>query len=664
MFSGCKNLKSIEIPDGITALGQSVFAGCTSLTSIDLNNIVAMGSGSASMAFSGTGLVSIHLPSSLTLIGASSFKDCVNLKTVTGGENVQAIYDTAFSGCTALTSVSFPRSTTLHTSMFEGCTSLVSVSMPTVNAVHKTGSGANATYNDSMFAGCTALESVTLGAITVIPKATFENCTNLKEFNVPSSVTEILGSAFYNAGLTNVVLPQGLTHIGSLAFYGNAFSTVEIPASVTAIDAGAFANCMNLTAFSVDAGNTYYKSSTMASASNKALADVLYDVYDTIVCYPAAKEATGNVLDLTGTGVTFAQFAFAGLQNYTSVMLPETMTEIPAYAFAESNIRAMEIKSNITAIGAYAFYNCKLLANLAIADSVTEIGKAYAEPSTKTAYKGHAFDGCESLTEIYLPKNLTTIMDYNFAYTSLTSIDLPASVTEIGEYAFMYSKLTSFVLPETVTEIGKFAFYDCSDLAEITLHEHIMKLDTRAFSKTAIKTITIYGTPNGASSSGDGIGSLKPGLPGLTPGAGGTADQSLISGHVFAECLELEEIIFLGEPGWLNKGDFAGCTSLKKVTFSADWKKINGAMFKNCTALEEIIIPDTVTALSEEAFTGCTAMKEITIPASVVSFVGTKSPFEGWTADQTIYVAYTEEQATALYGEGWYGEATVVYANA
>jgi len=46
------------------------------------------------------------------------------------------------------------------------------------------------------------------------------------------------------------------------------------------------------------------------------------------------------------------------------------------------------------------------------------------------------------------------------------------------------------------------------------------------------------------------------------------------------------------------------------------------------------------------------------LPATVET-IG-EDAFAGWTADQTITISITAEEAVALYGEGWNGEAKVV----
>ena len=85
-------------------------------------------------------------------------------------------------------------------------------------------------------------------------------------------------------------------------------------------------------------------------------------------------------------------------------------------------------------------------------------------------------------------------------------------------------------------------------------------------------------------------------------------------------------------------------------------------------------MPSRLTAIYDGAFANCTGISEIRIPETI-EFVGA-GVFEGWTAEQTIYVDWTEadvatemekldEEGTPLgaFDPAWLDgcDATVVY---
>lgn len=101
-FKGCTALESVEIKEGVTAIGDYMFQGCTSLNSVSLPNSlkiiyrrvfegcsdlqsITLPNSVESIyynAFASTGLTSITIPSSVTTIGVDAFKNCANLSEI------------------------------------------------------------------------------------------------------------------------------------------------------------------------------------------------------------------------------------------------------------------------------------------------------------------------------------------------------------------------------------------------------------------------------------------------------------------------------------------------------------------------------------------------------------------------------------------------------
>ena len=139
------------------------------------------------------------------------------------------------------------------------------------------------------------------------------------------------------------------------------------------------------------------------------------------------------------------------------------------------------IPDGVSAIGAFAFYNCSLLTSITIPDSVTNIGDS-------------AFSWCISLTSIIIPDSVTSIGDSAFSWCiSLMSITIPNSVTNISDSAFKScSSLTNITIPDSVTSIDGVAFYDCRSLINITIPDSVISIGEYAFSSCSLLTnITI-----------------------------------------------------------------------------------------------------------------------------------------------------------------------------
>ena len=76
-FRGCSSLTTIELPAGLTSIGEFAFYGCSSMTSIALPAGLTSIGESAFRACSS--MTSIKLPLGLTSIGESTFRGCSSL---------------------------------------------------------------------------------------------------------------------------------------------------------------------------------------------------------------------------------------------------------------------------------------------------------------------------------------------------------------------------------------------------------------------------------------------------------------------------------------------------------------------------------------------------------------------------------------------------------
>ena len=279
MFEGCTNLKSVDIPDGITDIYEGDLASCPNWTDIYYDNwgrvwnrvvsgvrdsipdrmnvhfkdnIYDSGScgenvtwtltADGTLTISGTGAMTDY-----TYDSRSPWYSCrTYIKRVVMQQGVTSIGDHAFWDCSGLTSVTIP----------DGVTSI----------------------GDSAFSGCTALTSVTIpGSVTSIGGGAFSGCTSLTSVAIPSSVTEIGGSAFSGcSGLTSVTIPDGVTSIGGDAFSGcAALTSVEIPNGVTAIGGSTFSNCIRLAKVTIPKSVTSIGKNAFYYC--ESIADVYYD---------------------------------------------------------------------------------------------------------------------------------------------------------------------------------------------------------------------------------------------------------------------------------------------------------------------------------------------------------------------------------------------------
>ena len=310
-------ITSINIPEGVTSIGESAFKNCTSLTSVTI-------------------------PSTVTTIGTYAFSGCLKLESVTIPKGVTTIPSSAFNNCKKLISITIPDSvTSIQSSAFYGCSGLTSITIP--SNVTKIG--------DSAFYGCSGLTSVTIPAgVTTISASVFYNCSKLESVTIPSSVTNIGSSAFYKCEkLTSVTIPDNVTEIGTGAFQNSGITSIIIPDQVTKIDSKTFYGCKDLQSITIGKGvTTIIVSTTGAFLYTNSLETI------EVSSENGTFKSVGNcILSKDGTQLVL------GCKNSD---IPNTVTSIGEYAFyCNEGLTSVTIPSTVTSIGKSAFSGCSNL---------------------------------------------------------------------------------------------------------------------------------------------------------------------------------------------------------------------------------------------------------------------------------------------------------------
>lgn len=148
-----KDITSIDIPNGVTRIGKSIFESCTNLTSITIpDSVTSIGQSAFSQCSS---LTSITLPDSLTSIESNTFNNCRSLTSITIPNGVTRIRDWAFYSCTNLTSVTIGNSvTSISNGAFHECKSLATIDFSSLAIVPTL---ANANIFNNVASGCQAI---------------------------------------------------------------------------------------------------------------------------------------------------------------------------------------------------------------------------------------------------------------------------------------------------------------------------------------------------------------------------------------------------------------------------------------------------------------------------------------------------------------------------
>ena len=308
-FLECTNIKSVILPNTLTAIGTQAFWGsslvsisipasvetieggafcrCTALQTVTFekgSKLKTIKSGSiwSGVFESCTSLTSIEIPASVETIEEDAFLGCSSLKTVTFEKGTQLKTLDGFAGCTSLTTIEIPASVeTIGGSAFEDCTSLQSVMFEKGTQLKTIEGGyqgrRSAFYNctsltkieipasvetigNNIFDGCTSLQTVTFekgSKFKTIGSDVFSDCTSLTSIEIPASVEEIRGSAFFGCSSLKTVTFEKGSKLKTVAGFSHCTSltTIEIPASVETIGQYAFNDCTSLHTVTFEKGS-------------------------------------------------------------------------------------------------------------------------------------------------------------------------------------------------------------------------------------------------------------------------------------------------------------------------------------------------------------------------------------------------------------------------
>ena len=428
-FSECSNLQTVYIPKSVVSFGSGVFVSCHPELTLIFDNDSTLTFQNESVFEDQMKILKFYLgngptafvPSSVETIEIAAFEN-KQIKTIEfeNVNNILSIGDSAFSGSSLETITLSNKLTSIRPYTFSNAKSLTTIKIP--SSIQE--------ICEYSFYECNSLETITFegssesisnrhrlfstSELTSIGKFAFSGCTQLKDFELPSSVLHINESSFSYYPETTFRLPKDLSYLGPNAFsHSNiqefqiegietlttllsySFSnlpellTLTIPDSVETIETDSIRNCSKLKTVTLGAHVTKINDkafNNLESLENVSLIDTNVQTLTSFSFYECPKLYLIIVDDNSNfifeEGILFNKYKtelilYLKSYNLVHITIPRNVSIISQYAFSEcSSIQTVsfETESSINDIKLGAFQNCKSLKQINFPSSLQTIG--------------------------------------------------------------------------------------------------------------------------------------------------------------------------------------------------------------------------------------------------------------------------------------------------
>lgn len=290
----------------------------------------------------------------VTRIPVCAFWDNWNLTSITLPNSIAEIESFAFDNCWGLTTMTIPDNTTvIELGAFSSCGNLEKFEGWCASE-----DGRCLVIDDVLvaFAPADLSTYTTPSGVVTIGAYVFRHCSSLNEIFISDGV-EIIGSeAFYGSRLHTVVMPNSVLYIRDGAFQDcSELRNIELPANLQEISYQAFRNCDSLNEITIpDSVNTF---------GHGMFADC--DKLERINSQYSSED--GRSLIFHGDLIAVA---WGGISSYT---LPDEVEVIEGYCFAYSTLTEINLNDNLTSIRYSAFDNSQI-STITLPASLSYIG--------------------------------------------------------------------------------------------------------------------------------------------------------------------------------------------------------------------------------------------------------------------------------------------------
>lgn len=551
-----------SIPSSVKIIGESAFAGNTTLQSVEL-------------------------PEGLREIGYHAFGDCTALTDITIPDSVTKVGPGAWKGCTALKLAEIGSGVSSWGSgVFNDCTSLAKLIVDENNPYLVYYNGA--LYNGDMsmlyqvLAGRSGENYVMPEEVDTIDTYAFWNLQNTKNVKLSDKVTTIPAYGMSSMGsVENVILSDSVTTISEKAFANNSsLKQVRIPASVSNIHSTAFANSPDVKILTTkqSAADQYGQQKKMTVIYEAELPEDFNDSNGDVQEKPVL---TGKTVNRTQT------------EEEESKEEESAQTETEDESQSESEETNPLDTKEADVIGKTRIVNGKAVVLIGrdgqkvYGTSAEKTAESQNEENTESASEENSIEQQIS-TESQSSNSQKIEQRKYYKQKSLTNYTISEKIKEIGRLSFAQTGLKEIVIPDGVETIEYGAFYGCEDLEKVTIPDSVTEIGTKAFAETPWLENWLTGASKGDDDDflivGDGI---------LLAYRGKSAEVKIpeqvkqIGSEVFKGHKEITDVYLPDKVTGIGADAFRNCSELSQVTGGEGIKNVVRGAFYGTKISEE-----------------------------------------------------------------------------
>ena len=437
---------------------------------------------------------SLTIPDSVTSIGEGAFSNLEGLKTIIIPPTVKRIEQNAFKNNTTLE-----------------------------NVIIQERNGEGIEYiGDSAFRGCKNLKNINLpDTITYIGPSAFRSDGNLDNIKLPKNLKELYGLTFCGcSSLKNLELSETLEKLGTESLIGTAITTLKFSRNLKTIEGGALA-ISTLQEIDTSENNYFeFKNGGLYTKDLKTLVMALSNI---------------TSINIENSVETINGYAFYRCNKLSTINITENIQSIGSLSFSNSALKNITVSEknnyfmndengNLYSKDGTILYRLFDTGNVTIRDGVENIvrGAFLNNGKIQTLTLPDSFVGNSTkdygvfptLDYLLLPKNVKEFTKHAYfqvkeievdsdnpyfksinneyilskdgkelywAKSSLSDVNIPDTVEVIKGCAFYYSKTQEIKLPNKVKKIES-TIVGLSSVRKIEIPSSIQEISTSAFS--------------------------------------------------------------------------------------------------------------------------------------------------------------------------------------